>query len=84
MSDYELPVGFRWERLRRDHPRRHFKCGEPEVDRWLRTKAWQHQKLDSEDLIAGYYTLAMGQVDFSDLPNSTVSDLSFVDVQWSQ
>ncbi len=39
--------------------------------------AWQHQKkhlsvtkvlLDADGAIAGYYTLATGQVDFSDLP----------------
>jgi GNAT superfamily N-acetyltransferase len=47
------------------------------VDTWLRTNAWQHQKkhlsatkvlLDADERIAGYYTLATGQVDFSDLP----------------
>jgi GNAT superfamily N-acetyltransferase len=48
-----------------------------EVDAWLRTRAWQHQKKhlsvtkvlrDGDDRIAGYYTLATGQVDFGDLP----------------
>lgn len=48
-----------------------------EVDDWLRTRAWQHQKkhlsvtkvlLAADDSIAGYYTLATGQVDFGDLP----------------
>ena len=77
MSGVELPSGLRWERLKRDHPRRQFTCGQSEVDQWLRTKAWQHQKkhlsvtkvmLDADDRIAGYYTLATGQVDFSDLP----------------
>ncbi len=77
MSGVRLPGGYRWERLRRDHPRRQFRCGVAEVDAWLRTKAWQHQKkhlsvtkvlLDPDDWIAGYHTLAMGQVDFSELP----------------
>lgn len=77
MSGVKLPAGFRWERLERDHPRRQFSCGQPQVDQWLRTKAWQHQKkhlsvtkvlVDADDRIAGYYTLATGQVDFSDLP----------------
>jgi hypothetical protein len=72
-----MPTGFRWERLKRNHPRRRFSCGQPEVGQWLRTKAWRHQKkhlsvtkvlLDADDAIAGYYTLATGQVDFSDLP----------------
>jgi len=65
------------ERLRREHPRRRFQCGEAAVDAWLTTKALQHQTkhlsitkvlLDSTDAIVGYYTLATGQVDFSDLP----------------
>ena len=47
------------------------------MDQWLRTKAWQDQKkhlsvtevlVGADDRIAGYYTLATGQVDFSDLP----------------
>jgi len=47
------------------------------VDQWLATKALQHQQkhlsvtkvlLDDSGVIAGYYTLATGQVDFGDLP----------------
>ncbi len=77
MSGVKLSAGFRWERLERQHPRSGFHCGEPDVDAWLRTNAWQHQKkhlsatkvlLDDGERIAGYYTLATGQVDFSDLP----------------
>jgi ribosomal protein S18 acetylase RimI-like enzyme len=67
----------RLERLRREHPRKHFRCGEAEVDDWLAAKALQHQEkhlsvtralLEQSGAIAGYYTLATGQVDFSDLP----------------
>lgn len=84
MTGVKLPEGFRWERLRREHPRRHFGCGQPAVDQWLRTKAWQHQKkhlsvtkvlLTADDRIAGYYTLATGQVDFSDLPAEATKGL---------
>jgi GNAT superfamily N-acetyltransferase len=73
----EFPAGFRVEPLRRDHARREFRCGQSEVDGWLATKALQHQSkhlsvtraLLSEDAaIAGFFTLATGQVDFSDLP----------------
>ena len=73
----QLPRGFHWERLQREHPRSRFLSGEPDVDEWLRARAWQHQKkhlsttrvlLDEEDRIAGYFTLATGQVDFGDLP----------------
>ena len=34
----------RLERLRRDHPRRRFDCGEQPVDDWLVTKALPHRK----------------------------------------
>ena len=71
------PDGYRLESLRRDHPRKRFRCGEPAVDDWLATKALQNQEkhlsvtkvlLDEAGAIAGYYTLASGQVDFGDLP----------------
>jgi GNAT superfamily N-acetyltransferase len=73
----EFPPGFRLERLRREHRRRRFRSGEPKVDQWLATKALAHQKkhlsvtkalLDPSGAVAGYYTLATGQVDFGDLP----------------
>ena len=72
-----FPPGFRLQRLRREHPRSRFRSGDQKVDQWLATKAWQHQKkhlsvtkvlLDDSGVIAGYYTLATGQVDFGDLP----------------
>jgi GNAT superfamily N-acetyltransferase len=72
-----FPAAFRIERLRREHARRRFRCGEAKVDDWLAIKALQHQQkhlsvtkvlLDDDDAIAGYYTLATGQIDFSDLP----------------
>lgn len=77
MSGVPFPPGLRLERLRREHPRRRFRCGEEAVENWLATKALQHQQkhlsatkvlLDEERAIVGYYTLAIGQVDFSDLP----------------
>ena len=77
MNAVRLPAAFRLEPLRREHPRRTFDSGEISVDDWLRTKALQHQEkrlsvtkvlLDQAGTIAGYYTLATGQVDFSDLP----------------
>lgn len=40
MRGVKLPEGFGWQRLQRDHPRRQFSSGQPEVDDWLRTKAW--------------------------------------------
>jgi GNAT superfamily N-acetyltransferase len=70
--------------LQKEHPRRQFNSGQPEVDDWLRTKAWQHQKkrlsvtkvlLDENRRITGYYTLATGQVDFSELPDDLTKHL---------
>lgn len=77
MNGVQFPEGFVLERLCRTHPRASFHCGEPMVDDWLKTKALQHQEkhlsvtpvlLDAGGAIAGYYTLATGQVDFGDLP----------------
>ena len=77
MNPVAFPEGFQLEPLQRRHPRKRFHCGEPAVDDWLKTKALQHQQkhlsatkvlLDADGNIAGYYTLATGQVDFSDLP----------------
>jgi len=84
VSNVALPTDFRWETLRRDHRRNRFDCGEQSVTSWLRTKALQHQKkhlsatkvlLGPNDDIAGYYTLAIGQVDFGDLPADLIRKL---------
>lgn len=84
MSEVVFPDGYRLESLRRNHPRRHFDCGEAHVTDWLRTKALQHQEkhlsatkvlLDPADAIAGFYTLATGQVDFADLPHEITRNL---------
>jgi GNAT superfamily N-acetyltransferase len=77
MSGVSFPDGFRLASLDRSHPRRRFDAGEREATDWLRTRALQSQQkhlsatkvlLDRSGAIAGYYTLATGQVDFSDLP----------------
>ena len=79
-----FPEGFKLERLRRDHPRKSFHCGSDAVDDWLATKALQNQDkhlsvtkvlLDQAAAVAGYYTLATGQVDFSDLPPDFIKRL---------
>ncbi len=83
MNGVRFPEGFRLERLRGEHPRRRFQCGESLVDEWLVTKALQHQKkhlsvtkvLIESGAIAGYYTLATGQVDFGDLPADVAKHL---------
>ena len=84
MNEIVLPSGFRWERLRREHRRREFSCGEPHVDEWLKTKALQHQSkhlsvtkvlLDAAENISGFFTLATGQVSFADLPDEIADRL---------
>jgi GNAT superfamily N-acetyltransferase len=72
-----IPAGYRFERLHRDPPRKAFQSGHEQVDAWLATKALQNQDkhlsttkilLNQNNAIAGYFTLATGQVDFGDLP----------------
>ncbi|MBS0267248.1 MAG: GNAT family N-acetyltransferase [Planctomycetes bacterium] len=84
MSGVLLPTGFAFESLRRSHPRAAFDCGQSDVNDWLRTKAFQNQEkrlsatkvlLDREGGIAGFYTLATGQVDFGDLPTELARKL---------
>jgi GNAT superfamily N-acetyltransferase len=84
VNGVEFPEGFRLEPLSKPHPRRGFDCGQPDVNDWLRTKALQQQEkrlsatkvlLSPEGAIAGYYTLAIGQVDFGDLPAELVRKL---------
>ena len=84
MKDIRFPEGFRLEPVRREHPRREFRCGEERVDDWLATKALQHQQkhlsatkvlLDPVGAVAGFYTLATGQADFGDLPAEMAKSL---------
>jgi ribosomal protein S18 acetylase RimI-like enzyme len=84
LNGIEFPPGFHIQLLERGHPRRRFDCGEQPVTDWLRTKALQHQKkhlsvtkvlLAPDGEVAGYYTLATGQIDFSDLPADVVRRL---------
>lgn len=84
MSGIRLPAGHRVERLAKSHSRKRFASGQPQVDDWLATKALQHQDkhlsatkvlLDEANVIAGYFTLATGQVDFGDLPPEAAKKL---------
>jgi GNAT superfamily N-acetyltransferase len=77
VSAVRFPDGYHLERLVKSHPRKRFRSGQPDGDDWLATKALQQQEkrlsvtkvlLDGDGAIAGYYTLATGQVDFGDLP----------------
>jgi GNAT superfamily N-acetyltransferase len=77
MNGVRFAEGQRLERLEGRHSRRQFQCGEQAVDDWLATKALQHQEkhlsvtkvlIGTAGMIAGYYTLATAQIDFSELP----------------
>ena len=76
MNEVQLPKGFGFEQLCGDHPRKVFRCGQDKVNDWLATKALQHQNkhlsvtkvlVDQNAAIAGFFTIAMGQVDFGNL-----------------
>ncbi|MFM8286232.1 MAG: GNAT family N-acetyltransferase [Planctomycetaceae bacterium] len=77
MTGVVFPPGFTLEPLQKTDPRHLSDCGQPEVNHWLHTKALQHQAkrlsatrvlVDPNRAVTGFYTLATGQVDFSDLP----------------
>ena len=84
MNEIHFPGALRIVHLAREHPRRRFRCGEPRVDDWLATKALQHQAkhlsvtkvlIDEARSIAGFFTLATGQVDFNELPTEVAKHL---------
>ncbi len=66
----------RVEKLRRDHPVESFDCGREELNRYLIRYAWQNQQAGAAqsyvgivgEFIAGYYTLAVGQVRLENAP----------------
>jgi hypothetical protein len=79
-----LPEGWRVELLDKAHDRKGFDSGVHEVNDWLRSKARQSQQkhlsttkvlLDAGGKIAGYYTLAYGQVHVADLPHEIARTL---------
>jgi GNAT superfamily N-acetyltransferase len=79
-----FPGGFVRETLRRSHARAAFASGNAAVDGWLSKNALQSQAkrlsvtrvlVDASGAIAGYYTLATGQVDFGDLPAEAAKKL---------
>jgi len=84
MNGPRLPTGLQLEALSKRHRRKAFRSGQPLVDRWLAAQALQNQSkhlsvtkvlADAEGNLAGYYSLASGQVDFSDLPPTIAKQL---------
>lgn len=79
-----FPSGFVLEDLKREHRRAALASGQALVDGWLRGQALQSQAkrltvtrvlAASDGMVAGFYTLAMGQVDFGELPSDLVRKL---------
>ncbi len=66
----------RVEKLRRDHAVEDFDCGRPELNQYLIRYAWQNQIAGASltylglvgHVVAGFHTLAAGQVLFEDAP----------------
>jgi ribosomal protein S18 acetylase RimI-like enzyme len=84
VSGPRFPERWSIEVLDKSHPRHKFESGNEEVDHWLKKTALQSQKkhlttskvlLDDARNIAGYYSLAFSQIDFSDLPADLVKKL---------
>ncbi len=77
MKQIRWPDGFSIEQLNKRHKRTDFSSGIDSVDEWLKKRARQVQEkhlavtrvlLKNPNMIAGFYTLAMGQVNFDELP----------------
>jgi GNAT superfamily N-acetyltransferase len=66
----------RIEKLRRDHPVDAFDCGQELLNSWLRKHALQNQSASAAqtyvglagNVVIGYYSLAVGQIEYSDAP----------------
>lgn len=78
------PDGFFIEQLEKRHKRSKFFSGVDSVDNWLKKRARQAQDkrlsvtrvlLHAPSTIAGFYTLAMGQVSFDELPHEMARKL---------
>ena len=79
--------GFKVEQLSKSHLRNKFSSGESAVDEWLKKRVRQAQDkrlsvtrvlLDGSGEIAGYYTLAMGKVNFDELPVEQTKKLTHI------
>ena len=72
------------EKLRRDHAVEDFDCGRVALNRFLQRYAWQNQQAGASQTyvglvgnsIAGFYTLAVGQVTYDDAPERLTKGLA--------
>lgn len=64
------------EKLRPDHAIGAFDCGQPDLNNWLLKHALQNQGANAaqtyvglvDEVVVGYYSLAVGQVEYADAP----------------
>jgi GNAT superfamily N-acetyltransferase len=71
-----MTVGFRIEKLRRDHPVEGFSCGREELDRFLVRYAFLNQQANAAQTylglhgteIIGFYSLVVGEVAYGHAP----------------
>jgi GNAT superfamily N-acetyltransferase len=72
------------EKLRRDHPVDAFDSGQEMLNSWLRKHALQNQGAGAaqtyvglvENAVIGYYSLAVGQIEYSDAPERSQKGLA--------
>ena len=79
-----MTAELRIEKLRRDHAVDAFDCGREELNRSLVRFAFPNQQAGasqtyvglSEEIVAGYYTLVVGQVTYEDAPERLTKGLA--------
>jgi GNAT superfamily N-acetyltransferase len=72
------------EKLRRDHPIDNFDCGQEALNSWLRKHALQNQGGGAAQTyvglaggaVIGYYSLAVGQIEYNDAPERLLKGLA--------
>jgi GNAT superfamily N-acetyltransferase len=79
-----MKLGFRIEKLRRDHPVNDFSCGREELDRFLIRFAFGNQQANAAQTyvglhdaeIVGFYSLVVGEVAYGDAPERLTKGLA--------
>jgi GNAT superfamily N-acetyltransferase len=79
-----MSLGPRIEKVRRDHAVESFDCGKPALNRFLDRHALQSQQAGATttylalqgDEVAGFYSLAVGQVEYADAPDRLTKGLA--------
>ena len=79
-----MSLDLRIEKLRRDHAVEGFDCGKEALNRFLTRHALQSQQAGATttylalhgDEVVGFYSLAVGQVDYADAPERLIKGLA--------